>query len=256
MDISLNELYKGKATIIKTKEFLPTRNYVEPFINKMSSLTDDFRIQVKLPDQVTTFRDETDVTYNRVLIQAILPKKYTIDYHDEVIGMVCGIDLKTPIVKIYRGYLNQACTNMCVFNPSWQVVQELSDSPINFNCLKELLEMTNDFPKKLEYLKSTFISREDRVNDLGKWVDYTLRACENDGFNKIKLASSVAIDAYKQLYVDDRSNYFIPVGQDPSLFTVYNSFTQITTNDTKDICHKFNKSMLITNLLCPNLVNA
>lgn len=256
MDISLEELYRGKATIIKTKEFLPTRNYVEPFVNKMSSLTDDFRIQVKLPDQITTFKDETDVTYNRILIQAVLPKKYTIDYHDEVIGMVCGIDLKTPIVKIYRGYLNQACTNMCVFNPQWQIIQELADEPINFTCLKELLEYTNDFPKKLEYLKSNFISREDRVNHLGEWVDYTLRAHESDGYNKIKLASSVAIDAYKQLFINSDSNYFIPVGQDPSLFTVYNSFTQIITEDKKDIVHKFDKTMLISNLLCSNLVNA
>lgn len=255
-DISLQELLQGKATIIKNKEFFPTRNYVEPFIDKMSAFTDDFRIQVKVPDQMTTSRGEADLTYNRVLIQAVLPKKYTIDNHDEVIGMVYGVDLKKPLVKMYRGYLNRACTNMCVFNPQWQNIQELvAGEPINFKPIKELMEFTNDFPRKLEKLKSSFIERDKRTDYLGQWVDYTLREQEDTGFGKVKLASSIAIDAYKQLFIDSNSDYYIPNGIEPSMFDVYNSFTQIVTHDSKDIVNKFSKTILVSKLLCPELVN-
>lgn len=67
--------------------------------------------------------DSTGITYNRVWIQAVLPPTHTIDGHDEVIGFLYGIDVKKPVVKIYRGYLNQACTNLTVFNPYWINVQ-------------------------------------------------------------------------------------------------------------------------------------
>ena len=69
----MSELLRGKPTIIKNKEFFQTKTYVEPFFEKMAVFTDDFRIQVKVPDQMTYSQDITDLTYNRVLIQAVLP---------------------------------------------------------------------------------------------------------------------------------------------------------------------------------------
>src|SRR5690606_16844840 len=109
MQITVQELLQGKATIIKEKEYLSTKDYVQPFINKMKTFTNDFRIKVKLPDQITKDKDR-DVTYNRVLIEAVLPANHTIHNHDEVIGFLYGLDIKKPIAKIYRGYLNRACT--------------------------------------------------------------------------------------------------------------------------------------------------
>jgi hypothetical protein len=132
MEVTINDLLNGKSTLIKNKEFLPTKNYVEPFLDKMSKFTKDFRIDVKYPDQMTTSKNNTDITYNRVLIQAVLPEKYCIDSHDEVVGFLYGLDVKTPVAKIYRGYLNRACTNLCVFDPGWINIQEIvPGDPIN-----------------------------------------------------------------------------------------------------------------------------
>lgn len=249
-DITISDLLKGKSTIIKNKEFFPTKTYVEPFIEKMSKMTDNFSIQVKLPDQLTTVNKEADITYNRVLIQAILPDKYCIDKHDEVIGFLYGLDVRKPVVKIYRGYLNQACTNLSVFNPQWLNVQELiPGDPINFSPIKSLLENTSDFESKLKELKSTFIDRDERKRYLGEWVDHSLRESEDYGFGKVKIAVSTPIDAYKQLFIDSDSEYYVPQGMDPSLFDVYNSFTQIITNDKKDIMNHFEKTMIINKLL-------
>ena len=39
MEITVQELLQGKPTIIKNKEFFQTRNYVEPFLEKMSKIT-------------------------------------------------------------------------------------------------------------------------------------------------------------------------------------------------------------------------
>ena len=250
MDISIEEVLRGKPCLIKNKEFLPTKHYVEPFLNKMSSITNDFIVKVKLPDQMTLTPTSTDITYNRVWIQAVLPEKYTIDNHDEVIGMVYGIDVKTPVVKLYRGHLNRACTNLTVFEPQWLNTQELiPGDPINFNPLKELLEKENTFKIMLDKLKTQLISREERKQLLGNWVDFCIREYINLGSGKVKLAVSTPIDAYKQLFVDTDSIYYIPEGIDPDLYQVYNSFTQVLTDDSKDLLNKMEKTLLVGKLL-------
>ena len=110
MKLELSELLKGKATKIKDKEYFQTEAYVTPFLERMQKITNDFRVEVKLPDQITVTKKEDldfdDVTYNRVWIQAVLPESYTVDNHDEVIGMVYGIDTRKPVAKFYRGGLN------------------------------------------------------------------------------------------------------------------------------------------------------
>lgn len=250
MDIKINDLLRGKPCLIKNKEFLATKNYVEPFLNLMSNYTNEFLVKVKLPDQMTMAGDSADVTYNRVWIQAVLPEKYTIDNHDEVLGMVYGIDVKNPIVKLYRGHLNRACTNLTVFDPQWLNTQELiPGDPINFNPVKELLERENTFKLVLEQMKNTFISREDRKEHLGHWVDFMIRESIDNGLGRVKLAVSTPIDAYKQLYVDTDSMYYIPEGIEPDLYKVYNSFTQVITNDSKDILNKMEKTLLINKML-------
>ena len=109
MEITLDELLRGKATRIKDRDYFPTEAYAEPFLETMSKFTSDFRVQVKLPDQITrTITGEyntDDVTYNRVLIEAVLPDEYAWDNHDEVIGFLYGLDVRKPICKMYRGVL-------------------------------------------------------------------------------------------------------------------------------------------------------
>lgn len=250
MEVTIQELLNGKPTIIKNKEFFQTKSYVEPFIERMAALTNDFRVQVKIPDQMTFSTGAQDLTYNRVLIQAVLPKENSIDEHDEVIGFLYGIDVKRPVAKIYRGYLNQACTNLTVFNPQWIDIQELvPGDPLNYAGVKHLLEQTSDFQLKLKSLKETHLDRSKRTQYLGEWVDYSLREGQDYGFGKVKIAVSTPVDAYKQLFIDQDSQYYIPEGIDPTMFDVYNSFTQIITDDKKDIMNKFEKTMIVNRLL-------
>jgi len=250
MEISVAELLKGKSTIIKNREYFQTKTYVDPFLDKMSKLTNDFRIQVKTPEQMTYSATETDLTYNRVWIQAVLPQEYTIDSHEEVIGFLYGIDVKKPVVKIYRGYLNQACTNLTVFNPMWMNVQEMiAGDPINYNPVKTLMEDTSDFKVRLDKMKNQYLDRSKMTDYLGKWVDYVIRESQDYGYGKVKIAASTPIDAYKKLVLDADSEYYVPDNLDPNLFDVYNSFTKIVTDDKKDIMGKFEKTLLIGKML-------
>lgn len=169
---------------------------------------------------------------------------------EEVVGLLYGLDIKKPVVKIFKSYLNKACTNMCLFNPSWVNIQEMQPSePIDYAPIKSVMEFTNNFKNIISEMKSTYLDRNDRMNYLGEWVDYSLREHQDYGFGKVKLAVSTPIDAYKQLFIDQDSEYYIPEGADPSLFDVYNSFTQIITDDKRDLLTKPEKTILIGKLL-------
>ena len=42
MEITLQKLLEGKATIIKGKEYLSTKEYVQKFVDEMSKFTNKF----------------------------------------------------------------------------------------------------------------------------------------------------------------------------------------------------------------------
>ena len=250
MELTLTDLYKGKSTTIKNKNYFSTENYIKPFVDSMSSFTDNFKIKAILPPQITTDAGTADVTYNKVWIQAILPDEYAIDEHNEVISLIYALDVRKPLAKVYRGYLNSACLNLTVFNPKWITVQELQpETAIKFS-IKELMEMESDFEKTLIMLKSTFLDRSTIVDKLGFWVDTCLKNQETNKVHSVKLSPDIAIEAYKNVFLDKSSEQFIPMDKGVSYFDMYNAFTRIITEDSKDIINKFEKTILINKLFC------
>lgn len=255
MEVTLNQLLEGKATKIKNKDYAPTRSYVEPFLERMSKITNDFRVQVKLPDQVTCTSGEgerhDDITYNRVLIQAVLPNKF--DNHQEVIGMVYGLDVRKPLIKIYRGAINCACTNLCIFDPSFLNVQFIEQGKgISYKPVEYLMERESDMQLMLETLHNTEWdgSVQNIESNLGRWIRSALLSEYENGYGKIKLGTDTVIKAYSSMFVDQESPYYIGEGNNVDMFTVYNAFTELISNDNgKDIMNKCEKTILLRQIL-------
>ena len=65
MEITLYKLLEGIPTIIKGKEFLSTKDYVQKFIDEMSKFTDKFIVNVQEPTQLVVSTDGA-TTYNKV----------------------------------------------------------------------------------------------------------------------------------------------------------------------------------------------
>ena len=249
MEITLDKLLEGKATIIKNKEYLPTSDYVSPFLDQMSKFTSNFIVQVKLPSQITTTEEVNDVTYNRVWIQAVLPEKYCIENHDEVYGLVYGLDVRTPVYKVYRGMLNRACTNLCVFDPTWISVNEIQPKEgFKYNIIN-LMEKVSQFETIIKKMKNTVLSSdlEERHHRLGNWIEKCILEEYTNTGGKVKLSPSIVIDAYNQVYFDSSSPYYVGP-TDSTVFNFYNAFTEIIKNDKKDIINKFEKTLLINSL--------
>lgn len=256
MEITLNDLLKGKSTKIKGKEYFSTEQYVTPFLDKLSKYTNNFEVQAILPNQISLTKEGDinydDVVYNRVYIQAILPDNIGFDNHVKVVGMVYGLDTRKPIAKIFSGGLNCACTNLCTFNTNDLYCQELEpETQIDYTVLDPMVNRildTADWLKKLSNVEIPYNNCE--INQrLGQWVRNTLSRSTNLGSAKVKLATSTAIDAYKLLYEKEDSPYFVTTGDSTNMFNIYNAWTDIISHDTRDIINTFDKILLLKQIL-------
>ena len=84
---------------------------------------------------------------------------------------------------------------------------------------------------------------------MGEWVDFAIRQYDDRGFGKVQMASSVPINAYKDIYVNSDSKYFIPEGINPTKFQIYNAFTELITHDKRDILNVADKTLLLGKML-------
>lgn len=253
MELTMEQMMQGKATRIKDKEYFTTEAYVLPFIERVSKLTNDFIIHAKPADQISLTKDGEinfdDVIYNRVWIQGVLPEEYAYNNHKQVISMLYALDTRKPLVKFYTGALNMACLNLCVFNPDMLSVTELEpESAINYSFLRTATSLTEDIGHTLKKLSEMEFKRSDMFADLGHWVDNCITAKINNGFGNIKLSESTPIDVYKDLFYNDKSKYFTKDDRVDG-FTVYNAFTELITQDKRDLVNKFEKTILIKDIM-------
>jgi len=255
LELSLDELYKGKATMIKDKKYFSTKNYVEPFIDRVDKMCQgNFIVKAQPASQISLSPDGSidleDTVFNRVWIQGILPTEYAYENHKQSINLLYALDTRKPLVKIFKNTLNMACLNMCVFSPEHLAVQELvPESAIDYSYTNAIMQMTDDTKIKLEQLAAMNYDRATIIDELGMWIDKCLTQKFISNFGTVKLPESLPIEAYKSLVYDEKSPYYT---EEESLngFTIYNAFTDLITNDKgKDIVNKFEKIMLVSQIM-------
>lgn len=257
MELTIKQAILGRPTIIKDKEYLSTEAYISPFIDEMSKYTDDFRIQGVTASQMSLTKNGEvnleDTVFNRIWVQAVIPSELCIEKHNEVVGMIYGLDVRQPIAKIYRGVLNMACTNLCIFQGSFLDIQEIEPmKAIDYKPVKKLMEQTCDVVNKLNYLRNTDVPyNESMINEsLGEWVRRSIHYSKTNTGGKYKISVSTAINAYKLLYEKEDSPYFVKKEMDTDMFNIYNAFTQVLTDNTKkDILGIVEKTLLVSDIL-------
>ena len=259
MEISLKDLLCGKQTRIKNRDYFQTAAYVEHFLERVQKITKEIRVQVQLPSQITYTANgdinTEDITYNRVLIEAILPDEYKFDNdpHRAVLGMVYGIDVRKPVAKFFKGHERMSCTNLCVFSPQLLSCQDLEpETQIDFKPLERIIEQTDDTATWLKKLIETeFDCSEHNVNEsLGRWIRNCINYSFNNHYQPVKIACSTPIDAYKSLFEKEDDDYFVGFNGNVSMYQVYNAFTQVLTDGMKkDPFNIFEKTLLLKDIL-------
>lgn len=251
--MELKQILEGKGIIIKnSKEYYPTKNYVEPFIDKLSKITDNFKFEVKTPNQMTTLSNTLDITFNKVLVQAILPELFSFDGIDQSITMVYALDVRKPSVKFYRSGVDKDTSAIYILDKNNLSIQEIEpECPFDFTPVKNLLERTDDLEVKIKELKAKSLFRDlDSINyNLGLWIHKSIYYNYDNGITqKVKISISDIISAYKSLFVDSDSKHYIDKSSNYSMFDVYKAVTDIVSND-KDIFNKAEKVLLAKNIL-------
>lgn len=255
MEVTLEQLLTGKSLQIKGKDFCPTKSYVEPFLERVSKITQDIKVQVKLPDQFTfnlqNGERQEDTSYTRVLVQATLPD--TGDDFRDVVGMVFGLDVRKPLLKIYKGLVNREGSNLCMFDPNFLNVQFIEPGKaLSYKPIETLLSRQDDSRLMIQQLKDTEweSSVKNLETNLGRWIRAAISSEYDMGYGKIKIGTDTVIKAYGSMFVDKDSPYYIGEGNNVDMFTVYNSFTQILQdNISKDMMNYCEKTLLLRQIL-------
>lgn len=251
MEITINQLLDGKPTIIKGKEFKATKDYVNPFLDKVSKFTTNFIVNAQPPDQIIIANEES-ITYNKVWIQAIMPTKDDIKNCSEMINFVYALDSRIPVYKIFRSYKSSSDLFYSI-NPMWLITKEIKqDEDLNFP-IEMLLSTTNDLEIKLSKLENKNLETDldSKHKLLGGVIDRILLTTFNSIAGKVKLSTAMGINAYESIYNDSTSKYYSKDGSSTAL-NFYNALDQLITDEKKDIFNKFEKSYLV-NLICEKL---
>ena len=254
MELTIDQLLQGKATRIKDKEYFKTEQYVVPFLDRMSKLTNEFIIQAKPADQISLTPNGDvnfeDIIYNRVNIEAVLPDEYCFEGHKQVVGFVYALDARKPVVKQYMGGLRTACLNLCTFNPAALSVQELEpETAINYNFLGHCLEIADNMGARLHELSNMEFTKEMMYQEMGYQIDRCINSKFHNDFGTIKLPESLPIEVYKNLFYNEKSEYFTKDDR-VSGFDVYQAYTDIICNGkSKDLVNRFEKTLLVSRIM-------
>ena len=252
---SLEEIYKGTATIIKNKNYFAAQSYLSPFIEKMSNYTDKFICNVKVADQLSEVDGEINTVYNKVLVTAVFPDNYNITLSDgsvfhRVTCMSYALDVKVPNCKFYTGVVDTEF-NFYSFGADCITIQKIEpENPIDYTGIEQIVQngLNDNCATILEQNMHRVLDKNNILNDLGEWIDFTLKKEYINDVGKVKLSNSMPIEAYKRLAMDKDSPLY-EEGNAIPIPNVMKAFLEQITDDEKDIINRYEKTQLINNLM-------
>ena len=111
------------------------------------------------------------------------------------------------------------------------------------------METTNDMEIRLRKMKDTFLDRDpDSIHKLlGEQIEKVMTLEWSNLGGRTKLSSAMVIDAFKNVYVDSRSPYYVKDTEECSVFNYYNAFTEII-RDSKNFFNNIESTLLLSSL--------
>lgn len=247
----LNEiLKKGQKTIIRENEYLETKAYCSPFIDKMSKYTDMFECYALTPPQLAIDgQGEPQMVYNKVHIEAILPGNDA--EISEIIGFSYALDTRKPVARIYKAWKRN--DTGCLFLNDRNFIDSQTiepNTPLNFNVLPRIFEKELNWDWIDRLKNNTWRTDNDQVNfRLGQWVRFAMNFHITDEYGKVKIATNDIINGYKMLFEDSKSNMFTALGVDCSYYNTLSALSTIIYDNQKDPVNLIQKSYLLKDII-------
>ena len=248
--IDLNQLIQGKETKIYNKQFNNTLYYIEPFLKKAEeNNVKNYYIQVKMPNQVNTKFgkvDEDNMTFNKVLIHAELPSNN--DEYAPYVGITYALDVKEPVIKMYKGIIHKSTNNTFAFNPNNINIQFLKNnidySPLDKFFINEELDysMFNEF-------KNQVYTYRDIKYQLGKWVSSCMHTQMQTEAGTVMVPAEMPVAVFKNLYFNNNSTNYVDKQETIDKNHLYHTYSSICLNNNRDIINVFEKNIIINDIL-------
>lgn len=224
--MNLDQLFGYKA-IKSTNNYLTLPNPEELFTPAMEVLkphVHDFKVRVQEPNRQAIDKGEQEYKIvDRFLVEAVLNPnvfQYEGDKFNTVVGFLCALDVQTPLVKVYLGFVNDACLNLSVFNP--------------IDISQQLLA-ANDFNRIYDTVAQYVDKAEERKQTLQDAVAYlTSEVLEGDSFHKV--LGDVIVKAHKTPGMSSNASQMVdhlvkPKGRyynEEGKFTRYDMYNALT----------------------------
>lgn len=239
-DVLSSKIYVKNGSI----DFKSPKEYLMPFIDLTEKITDNYKVRVSgTVENAEEASGELNTSYGRVLIEAHLPDKYGTEETGGIIGLVYGLDIQKPVMKVYTGQNIFACTNLCVFGAQHVFSSELLTTG-SARAYQEVSKYVEEKERELENyirvstkLKEMQLDKESLDELIGKLVRESLKS-RSIGITPITTAA-------KDLY-DPKSKYAVKDGQTNG-WNVYNAITEYITHKT-DILDMAHKTVLLQDM--------
>jgi len=156
----------------------------------------------------------------------------------EVYGFVYALDVKVPIYKVYKAYIDPETLNTVAFDPTAIESYSLNPNESITIELDRLMQKQINIKKHLDKLHGTYISDDPVIIHelLGKFIDRTLLYDYKYIGGKVKLSTNNIINAYQTTFSDLTK----PINN----WLLYTNICN-EINDNKDITNIFEKTLLV-----------
>lgn len=243
--MNLTEVLESKTYV---KEggiiFNSPKNYLEPFVN---IFPEHSQWEIKVSNPVTNQNPTTlemNTAYPRVSLKAKVSNDELFTF---VIGIIYGLDLQKPIMKVYTGVDVNVCTNLTIFNADEVYQQEILG---NYkSCYDQAEKYLNNQNKMIEEYYAIY---DNMVNEeLSRTQVNEIMGNLLIKSNKSKLGTSPIVQASKSLS-DNKSIYYMYPNNN-FYCTKWNIYNAITANiSDNDILSKPSKVVSIMKLIEEN----
>lgn len=240
--MELNDILNSKIFVAEKSaiNFLSPRDYINPFIDVVSSLNPTYEVAVSgVSANKNQENNEINQSFGRVKIEAKLPIEYSIEEHDSVIGIVYALDIQKPIMRIYSGRNAWACTNLAIFNAEHlhtvellQGVGSIYQKASSFTT--SITTQIEQFANKVRTMKNIELSQKQTDEVIGNLLRKAIA-------NKT-VGTTPIISAAQSLY--DKNGKYSMIDGKTTEWNIYSAVTQYIT-DKVDIVDKAFKTVHI-----------
>lgn len=211
---------KGDGSI----QFQSARQYMEPFMEAFSEGPVEFKVGVAGAVVNAEENQKENVAYGRVLIEAHLPDSGLADHSQGVIGMVYGLDLQKPTVKVFSGQHVFACTNMCVSGAEFMFKADILGNGMKeaYKYARQYIDEKQKEITAYKNLKEKLENKSLPINEVDRMFGRMLHLCRHNGIG------TTAVLAANELVFDPKSKYAITEDRTTG-WNIYNAFTDHLT---------------------------